>query len=65
MRAWALTVSMGMWEGAVVAVDMLDVGTLLAAIDDGDSSPGPVPSWLDVLQDVTHDEAWTGASRAS
>ena len=52
-------------EGAVVAIDALDDGTLLAEIDDGDSAPGPVPIWLDVLQDVTHDEAWTGASRAS
>ena len=51
-------------EGALVAIDALDDGTLLAEIDDGDSPPGPVPIWLDVLQDVTHDEAWTGASRA-
>jgi CYTH domain-containing protein len=52
-------------DGAVIAIDALDDGTLLAEIDDGDSAPGPVPIWLDVLQDVTHDEAWTGASRAS
>ena len=51
-------------DGAVVAIDALDDGTLLAEIDDGDSGPVPVPIWLHVLQDVTHDEAWTGASRA-
>jgi CYTH domain-containing protein len=51
-------------EGVVVAVDVLEDGTLLAEIDDADSVPGPVPIWLDVLQDVTDDEAWTGASRA-
>jgi CYTH domain-containing protein len=52
-------------EGAVVAIDTLDDGTLLAEIDDGDSPPGAIPIWLEVLQDVTDDEAWTGASRAS
>lgn len=52
-------------DGTVLAVDELDDGTLLAEIDDGDSAPGPLPTWLDVLRDVTHDEAWTGASRAS
>lgn len=51
-------------DGAVLAIDALDDGTLLAEIDDGDQAPGPVPIWLDVLQDVTLDEAWTGASRA-
>lgn len=51
-------------DGVVVVIDALDDGTLLAEIDDGDSAPGPVPIWLDVLQDVAHDEAWTGASRA-
>ena len=50
-------------DGAVIAIDALDDGTLLAEIDDG-STPRPVPTWLDVLQDVTHDEAWTGVSRA-
>lgn len=52
-------------DGAVVAVDELDDGTLLAEIDDGDSAPGPVPTWLDVLRDLTSEEAWTGASQAS
>ncbi len=51
-------------DGIVVAVDALDDGTLVAEVDDADSAPGPVPSWLDVLQDVTLDEAWTGANRA-
>ena len=51
-------------DGLVVAVDALDDGTLVAEVDDADSAPGPVPTWLDVLQDVTRDEAWTGANRA-
>ena len=51
-------------DGAVVAVDELDDGTLVAEVDDADSAPGPVPTWLDVLQDVTLDESWTGANRA-
>lgn len=52
-------------DGAVAAVDELEDGSLVAEIDDSDSAPGPVPTWLDVVQDVTQDEAWTGASRAS
>ena len=51
-------------DGLVVAVDALDDGTLVAEVDDADSAPGPGPTWLDVLQDVTRDEAWTGANRA-
>lgn len=51
-------------DGAVVAIDALDDGTLLAEIDDADAERGPVPAWLDVLQDVTQDEVWTGARRA-
>lgn len=51
-------------EGVLVAVDELEDGTLLAEIDDGDAAPGPLPDWLDVLADVSDDEAWTGAALA-
>jgi len=50
--------------GVTVAIDELEDGTLLAEIDDQDGAPVPVPSWLDVLQDVTDDEKWTGAQLA-
>ena len=50
--------------GVTVAIDELDDGTLLAEIDDQDGAPVPVPSWLDVLRDVTDDEKWTGAQLA-
>lgn len=50
-------------DGVVVAVDEFDDGTLVAEIDDGDAGPAAVPSWLPVVRDVTHDEAWTGAGR--
>jgi CYTH domain-containing protein len=51
-------------DGVTVAIDQLDDGTLLAEIDDQDGTPVPVPSWLDVLQDVSDDEKWTGAQLA-
>lgn len=47
-----------------VAVDELEDGTLLAEIDDGDGPRVPVLAWLDVIADVTTDEAWTGAALA-
>ena len=47
-----------------MAVDVLEDGTMLAEIDDGDGTPGPVPDWLDVVEDVSGDEAWTGAALA-
>jgi CYTH domain-containing protein len=50
--------------GVTVAIDELDDGTLLAEIDDEDGTPVPVPSWLDVVRDVTDDEKWTGAQLA-
>lgn len=50
--------------GVTVAIDELDDGTLLAEIDDQDGPPVPVPSWLDVVRDVTDDEQWTGAQLA-
>lgn len=51
-------------DGWVVAVDEHDDGTLIAEIDDGDRPSGLIPDWLDVVRDVTHDEAWTGAGLA-
>lgn len=51
-------------DGYVVAVDELNDGTLLAEIDDGEGAPKPIPSWLDVIRDVSDDEAWTGAPLA-
>jgi CYTH domain-containing protein len=50
--------------GVTVAIDELDDGTLLAEIDDQGEAPVPVPSWLDVVRDVTDDEKWTGAQLA-
>ena len=51
-------------DGLVVAVDEHEDGTLIAEIDDGDQPSAFVPDWLDVVDDVTHDEAWTGARLA-
>ena len=51
-------------DGLVVAVDEHEDGTLVAEIDDGDRPGGGVPSWLDVVADVTDDERWTGAALA-
>lgn len=51
-------------DGVVVAVDEHEDGTLVAELDDGDRSPAPVPAWLDVVADVSDDEAWTGAALA-
>lgn len=48
-------------DGISLSIDELEDGTLLAEIDDGDRPPAPVPPWLDVIKDVSADEAWTGA----
>jgi len=37
---------------------------LLAEIDDGDNPSDAVPGWLEVVEDVTADENWTGAALA-
>ena len=50
--------------GVTAAIDELEDGNLLAEIDDQDGAPVPVPSWLDVLREVTEDEKWTGAQLA-
>ena len=51
-------------DGLLIAVDELEDGTLIAEIDDGEQPSTFVPEWLDVLDDVTDDEAWTGAMLA-
>ena len=52
-------------DGQHVAVDELPDGTLLAEIDGGDQPVTEVPAWLDVVREVTDDEAWTGAALSS
>lgn len=51
-------------DGVTVAVDEFADGTLLAEIDDGDQPAAAPPAWLDVLEDVSADERWTGAALA-
>ena len=51
-------------DGLVVAIDEHEDGTLVAEIDDRDRPSTSVPAWLDVVRDVSHDEAWTGVSLA-
>ena len=52
-------------DGLVVAVDEHEDGTLVAEIDDGETPSDVVPDWLDVVRDVSAEEAWTGASLAA
>lgn len=52
-------------DGARVAVDEFEDGSLVAEIDGGDQRPSDPPPWLGVLQEVTGDEAFTGAGRAA
>lgn len=51
-------------DGVLIAVDEHEDGTLIAELDDGDRPSEFVPDWLDVVDDVTEDEAWTGAQLA-
>lgn len=51
-------------DGLRVAVDEHDDGTLVAEIDDRDGPVAAVPAWLDVVRDVSDDEAFTGAALA-
>jgi CYTH domain-containing protein len=52
-------------DGLIVAVDELEDGTLIAEIDDRDRPPPySVPDWLDVVEDVSAEECWTGAQLA-
>lgn len=52
------------WEDRTIAVDQHEDGTFFAEIDDGDHPSQRLPSWLDVIADVTADEEWTGARLA-
>jgi CYTH domain-containing protein len=51
-------------DDLLVAIDELEDGTLLAGIDDGDRPSQQVPDWLEVVEEVTQDERWTGAGLA-
>jgi len=51
-------------DGLIVAVDEHEDGTLVAEIDDCDQPSQFIPGWLDIIEDVTDDERWTGASLA-
>ena len=51
-------------DGWLVAVDEHEDGAFVAEIDEGDEPSDGVPEWLDVVRDVTRDEAWTGAGLA-
>ena len=47
-----------------MAIDEHADGTLIAEIDDRDEPSNLVPEWLDVVDDVSGEEAWTGVSLA-
>jgi CYTH domain-containing protein len=47
--------------GVLVAIDEHQDGTLVAETDDGDQPPQDAPDWLDILEDVSNEERWTGA----
>ncbi|HEV7147780.1 MAG TPA: hypothetical protein VGN48_12375 [Pedococcus sp.] len=51
-------------DGVVVVIDEHEDGTLVAEIDDRDQPVQPVPDWLEVMEDVTDDERWTGGQLA-
>lgn len=48
-------------DGFMVATDGHQDGTLVAEIDDRDNPSDTAPAWLDVHEDVTLEESWTGA----
>lgn len=51
-------------DGHRIAIDEHEDGTLVAEIDDGDSSPREAPTWLSIIEDVSDDERWTGGELA-
>ena len=51
-------------DGLIVAIDEHDDGTLIAEIDDRDEPSNFIPDWLDVVEDVSSDEGWTGGQLA-
>jgi CYTH domain-containing protein len=52
------------WGRRWVAVDEHEDGTLIAEVDDGDDPSDRLPTWLDVVREVTDDESWTGSALA-
>lgn len=52
-------------DGVHVVVDELPDGTLLAEMDGGHAVPGDPPVWLEVVREVTREEAWTGWALAA
>lgn len=52
-------------DGLAVAVDVFGDGSVVAEIDDGASPRPAVPDWLEVVRDVSDDEAWTGVAIAT
>ncbi|MGN6722678.1 MAG: hypothetical protein ACTHJM_08710 [Marmoricola sp.] len=53
------------YAGGMLAVDQYADGTLIAEIDDEDRPVTAVPDWLDVIEDVSGDERWTGSNLAT
>ena len=51
--------------GVALAVDEFEDGTLVAELDGGEARPADPPAWLEVIREVTGDEAFTGAGRAA
>ena len=51
-------------DGLIVAIDEHEDGTLIAEIDDRDQPSHFVPDWLNVVEDVSDDERWTGVRLA-
>src|SRR4051794_36316454 len=51
-------------DGVLVAIDEHQDGTFVAEIDDGDQLSKGVPDWLDIVEDVSNEERWTGACLA-
>lgn len=51
-------------DGLVVVIDEHADGTLLAEIDDRHQPARGVPDWLEVVEDVSDDDRWSGAQFA-
>jgi CYTH domain-containing protein len=52
-------------DGLHLVIDEFGDGSLLAEIDSGDQAPISAPGWLDVIREVTVEEAWSGSGLAS
>ena len=51
-------------DGLGYLVGLFGSAADVAEIDDGEHPSAFVPDWLDVVRDVSQDEAWTGARLA-